>query len=384
MAPKVNRNILGAAPTPVSPLNKYRLLSPSAAVRVSPLCLGAMSFGSGWKGYLGDCDQKASEEILDVFYQQASNFIDTSNNYQLGESEMIIGEWMKKRGNRDEMVIATKYTTNYENRPDSKKIKANYTGNGSKSLHVSVEASLKKLQTDYIDLLYVHWWDFSTSTSEMMISLNNLVNSGKVLYLGISDSPAWVVSKANEYARNHGLRQFSVYQGRWSAAARDFEQDIIPMCKAEGMGLAPWGALGAGRFKTEEQRNAPGGRNVAATEEEIKVSKVLENVATRKNSIITSVALAYVMHKAPYVFPIVGGRKVEQLKENIAALKLKLTEEDIAEIEAAVPFALNFPYDLLWGAKVPDNVQDVNLLDNAGNFEYVPEQQPISPSWVEE
>ncbi|KAK4060451.1 uncharacterized protein Triagg1_10770 [Trichoderma aggressivum f. europaeum] len=372
MAPKVNRNILGAAPTPVSPLNKYRLLSPSAAVRVSPLCLGAMSFGSGC-GYTW---------LTSSYY--LGNFIDTSNNYQLGESETIIGEWMKKRGNRDELVIATKYTTNYENIPTSKKIKANYTGNGSKSLHVSVEASLKKLQTDYIDLLYVHWWDFSTSTSELMQSLNNLVVSGKVLYLGISDSPAWVVSKANEYARNHGLRQFSVYQGRWSAAARDFEQDIIPMCKSEGMGLAPWGALGAGRFKTEEQRNAPGGRNVAATEEEIKVSKVLETVATRKNSIITSVALAYVMQKAPYVFPIVGGRKVEQLKENIAALTLKLTEEDIAEIEAAVPFALNFPYDLLWGAKVPDNVQDVNLLDNAGNFEYVPEQQPISPSWDEE
>ncbi|KAL6822875.1 Norsolorinic acid reductase [Trichoderma sp. SZMC 28015] len=343
-----------------------------------------MSFGSGWKGYLGDCDQKASEEILDVFYQQVSNFIDTSNNYQLGESETIIGEWMKKRGNRDEMVIATKYTTNYENHPDSKKLKANYTGNGSKSLHVSVEASLKKLQTDYIDLLYVHWWDFSTSTSELMISLNNLVNSGKVLYLGISDSPAWVVSKANEYARNHGLRQFSVYQGRWSAAAREFERDIIPMCKAEGMGIAPWGALGAGRFKTEEQRNAPGGRNVEATEGEIKVSKVLEAVASRKNSIITSVALAYVMHKAPYVFPIVGGRKVEQLKENIAALTLKLTEEDIAEIEAAVPFELGFPYDLLWGSEVPENVQNVSLLDNAGNFEYVPEQQPISPSWVQE
>ncbi|KAL6800726.1 Norsolorinic acid reductase [Trichoderma sp. SZMC 28013] len=343
-----------------------------------------MSFGSGWKGYLGDCDQKASEEILDVFYQQASNFIDTSNNYQLGESETILGEWMKKRGNRDEIVIATKYTTNYENIPTSKKIKANYTGNGTKSLHVSVEASLKKLQTDYIDLLYVHWWDFSTSTSELMQSLNNLVVSGKVLYLGISDSPAWVVSKANEYARNHGLRQFSVYQGRWSAASREFERDIISMCKAEGMGLAPWGALGAGRFKTEEQRKAPGGRNVEATEGEIKVSKVLENVATRRNSIITSVALAYVMHKAPYVFPIVGGRKVEQLKENIAALTLKLTKEDIEEIEAAVPFELGFPYDILWGEEVPGNIQDVNLLNNAANFEYVPEQQPISPSWVEE
>ncbi|KAL7906304.1 Norsolorinic acid reductase [Trichoderma velutinum] len=323
-----------------------------------------MSFGSVW---------------------EVCNFIDTSNNYQWGESETIIGEWMKKRGNRDEMVIATKYTTNYkENIPDSNEIRANYTGNGSKSLHVSVEASLKKLQTDYIDLLYVHWWDFSTSTSEMMQSLNNLVVSGKVLYLGISDSPAWVVSKANEYARNHGLRQFSVYQGRWSAATRDFERDIIPMCKAEGMGLAPWGALGAGRFKTEEQRNAPGGRNVVATEEEIKASKVLENVASRKNSTITSIALAYVMHKAPYVFPIVGGRKVEQLKENIAALTLKLTEEDIEEIEAAVPFELGFPHDILWGKKAPYNVQDVNILDNAANFEYVPEQQPIVPSSIEE
>ncbi|PNP38584.1 hypothetical protein TGAMA5MH_09665 [Trichoderma gamsii] len=291
---------------------------------------------------------------------------------------------MKKRENRDELVIATKYTTNYENAPDSKKIKANYTGNGSKSLHVSVEASLKKLQTDYIDILYVHWWDFSTSTSELMQSLNNLVVSGKVLYLGISDSPAWVVSKANEYARNHGLRQFSVYQGRWSAASRDFERDIIPMVKSEGMALAPWGALGAGRFKTEEQRKAEGGRNVVATTEEITVSKVLEIVANRKNSIITSVALAYVMHKAPYVFPIVGGRKVEQLRENIAALSLKLTEEDIAEIEAAVPFALGFPYDLLWGKEVPDTVQDVNILDNAGPFEYVPEQKPIPPSSIEE
>ncbi|PON22573.1 aldo/keto reductase [Trichoderma gamsii] len=368
MAPKINRNILGAVPTPISPLNKYRLLSPSGAVRVSPLCLGAMSFGSGWfvlgaannrhlltlivgKDIWETATAKPLKRFLTFFINRQicvahvfilGNFIDTSNNYQLGESETIIGEWMKKRENRDELVIATKYTTNYENAPDSKKIKANYTGNGSKSLHVSVEASLKKLQTDYIDILYVHWWDFSTSTSELMQSLNNLVVSGKVLYLGISDSPAWVVSKANEYARNHGLRQFSVYQGRWSAASRDFERDIIPMVKSEGMALAPWGALGAGRFKTEEQRKAEGGRNVVATTEEITVSKVLEIVANRKNSIITSVALAYVMHKAPYVFPIVGGRKVEQLRENIAALSLKLTEEDIAEIEAAVPFALGF------------------------------------------
>ena len=143
-----------------------------------------------------------------------------------------------------------------------------------------------------------------------MQSLNQLVAAGKVLYLGVSDTPAWVVSKANEYARNHGLRQFSVYQGRWSAASRDFEREIIPMAREEGMALAPWGSLGGGNFKTEEQRKKQDGRQVPASEDQIKMSRVLETVAKRKNTIITSIALAYVMHKTPYVFPIVGGRTV--------------------------------------------------------------------------
>lgn len=119
--------------------------------------------------------------------------------------------------------------------PHSHSQQANFTGNGTKSMHTSVAASLKKLQTDYIDLLYVHWWDFSASIPELMQSLNHLVVQGKVLYLGVSDTPAWVVSKANQYARDHGLRQFCVYQGRWSAASRDFEREIIPMCRDEGV-----------------------------------------------------------------------------------------------------------------------------------------------------
>ena len=167
---------------------------------------------------------------------------------------------MKKRKNRDQMVIATKFTTGYRIGHGEKEIIINTTGNGTKSLHTSLEASLKKLQTSYIDLLYVHWWDFSTSIPEVMQSLNTLVQQGKVLYLGISDTPAWIVSKANEYARQNGMRQFSVYQGRWSAEQRDFERDIIPMCAAEGMGLCPWGALGGGKFKTDEQRKSQEGR----------------------------------------------------------------------------------------------------------------------------
>jgi len=339
-----------------------------------------MNFGNAWKGYMGTCDRAATESILDFFYEQGGNFIDTANNYQFEESEKWIGEWMKQRGNRDEMVIATKYTTNYKGGPGHPHIQANYSGNGSKSLHLSVEASLQKLQTSYIDLLYVHWWDYSTSIPELMQSLNHLVAAGKVLHLGISDAPAWVVSKANEYARNHGLRQFSVYQGRWSAASRDFERDIIPMCKDEGMGIAPWGALGGGRFKSEEQRNAQGGRAVELNDHDIKISMTLENVARRLDTTITSVAMAYVMHKAPYVFPIVGGRKVDHLKGNIEALTLQLSREDIEEIESAAPFDLGFPHSMLWGSDVPENSQQVTLLRMAGTFDYVPERQPVAPS----
>lgn len=388
--------VLPSAQPAKSPLARYRLLSPTSSVKVSPLCLGSMNFGDAWKSYMGDCDQNATEQILDFYVENGGNFIDTSNNYQFEEAEKWIGEWMAKRGNRDEIVLATKYTTNFRARPDSNGILANFSGNGSKSLHVSVKASLQKLQTDYIDLLYVHWWDFSCSIPELMQSLNQLVATGKVLYLGISDSPAWVVAKANEYARNHGLRQFSVYQGRWSAASRDFERDIIPMCREEGMGLAPWGSLGGGAFKTEEQRqrqkekekerenNKSGsthqGRVVQPTDQQIQVARALETVARRKNTILTSVALAYVMHKTPYVFPIVGGRTIDHLRQNIEALALRLDRADIDEIESAAPFDVGFPSSFIYGPNAkPAHTQAVGLLAMSGTFDHVPEPQPITP-----
>ncbi|KAI9741449.1 MAG: hypothetical protein M1818_004255 [Claussenomyces sp. TS43310] len=336
---------LQPSPPARSTLGRYRLLSPSAAVRVSPLCLGAMNFGNAWTDILGGCDQKTTEDILDYFYEKGGNFIDTANNYQSEESEKWLGEWMKKRNNRDQMVIATKYTSPYRAGHAKDEIVVNSVGNGAKSLHTSVNASLKKMQTDYIDLLYVHWWDYQTSIEEVMRSLNNLVAAGKVLYLGISDTPAWIVSKANQYARDHGLSQFVVYQGKWSAESRDFERDILHMCADEKMGLCPWGALGGGQFKTEEQlksddRRKWGPQRDSAT----RVSKVLERIAKKKNTLLTSIALAYVMHKTPYVFPIVGGRKVEHLKGNIEALSLELSDADIEEIESATPeFDIGFP-----------------------------------------
>jgi diketogulonate reductase-like aldo/keto reductase len=193
-----------------------------------------------------------------------------------------------------------------------------------------------------------------------MQSLNTMVQQGKVLYLGISDTPAYIVSKANEYARQNGMRQFSVYQGRWSAEHRDFEREIIHMAKEEGMGLCPWGALGAGNFKSDEQRKSQEGRKMdEASEAAIKISKVLEKIASAKKTQITSVALAYVMTKTPYVFPIVGGRKLEHLKGNIEGLKINLSDEDMNAIEEAYPFDIGFPMSFLGGPKVIESSNSV-------------------------
>ncbi|GAM85133.1 hypothetical protein ANO11243_031370 [Dothideomycetidae sp. 11243] len=366
------------APQPKSVLGFHRILSSTAGVRVSPLCLGAMNFGDAWQAYMGKCDKKQTFAILDYFYEQGGNFIDTSNNYQSQESEMWIGDWMEERGVRDQFVIATKFTTGYI--PDPKVMKSNYQGNHAKSLHMSLKASLEKLKTDYVDVLYLHWWDFSTSIEEVMQALNVLVNQGKVLYLGVSDTPAWVVSKANQYARDHGLRQFVVYQGKWSAGDRDFERDILPMAQAEGMALAPWSALGGGRFKTEAQRKANEGRQLGeAKEKDIKISAALEKVANRKDTVITSVALAYVMHKSPNVFPIVGGRNIEHLKGNIEALKLKLSDEDIKEIESAWEFDPGFPLTMLFHGERSYQTKDIFLVKSNAHLDIVPNRGIIPP-----
>jgi len=218
----------------------------------------------------------------------------------------------------------------------------------------------------------------TTGVEELMQSLNHLVQCRKVLYLGISDTPAWFVVKANDYARHHGLRPFSVYQGKWSAAERDFERDIIPMCMDQGMALAPWGALGGGYFKPQSKDDGEGRKmpSLAAKNAAV-VSEVLERVAERKGTLITSVALAYVMHKSPYVFPIVGGRKVEHLKGNIEALGLKLTEADVEEIENAYPFDIGFPLNFLGGSARPED----NILNKrVGSLDYVKGPMPIEPA----
>ncbi|KAK0184923.1 Aldo/keto reductase [Armillaria mellea] len=334
-------------PTPQPPATKlghYRVLSPLAGVRVSPLQLGAMSIGDKWDKFgMGSMDKESSFKLLDAYYDMGGNFIDTANGYQDESSEEFIGEWMQSRGIRDQIVLATKYTGNYKYRKPSIKHQVNYAGNHAKSLNVSVTESLRKLRTTYIDILY-----------EIMNSLHMLVVQGKVLYLGISDSPAWFVAQANTYALQQGKSPFVIYQGRWNLLERSFEREIIPMARSLGLALAPWDVLSGGKIRTdeeEEERRKSGekGRTLVSdcwerTEDEKKISKALEHVAQELGvENIRAVAIAYVMQKTPYVFPLIGGRKVEHLASNLEALDIVLSPEQITFLESTLPFDLGFP-----------------------------------------
>ncbi|EHA18436.1 hypothetical protein ASPNIDRAFT_207776 [Aspergillus niger ATCC 1015] len=379
-------SIFAPAPKPASRLGYHRVLAPSAGVKVSPLCLGAMNFGDSWKDFMGECNKEQTFALLDEFYRLGGNFIDTANNYQFEESEKWIGEWMTARGNRDQMVIATKYTTGFRTaHRDTEPLQSNFVGNSMKSMRVSVERSLKKLQTDYIDLLYLHWWDFTSSVEEVMHGLNNLVTSGKVLYLGVSDTPAWVVVKANDYARANGLRPFSVYQGRWNAGFRDLEREIIPMCRDQGMAIAPWAPLGGGKFKSAEARksDAESGSARAAdlSETDIKVSDALEKVANRKNTTLHAIAVAYVMHKTPNVFPIIGQRKIEHLRANVEALSVSLSNEDLDEIDSASSFDVGFPMNFIYRDcySSRNTAADVWLTKAAALIDAPPHAAPVQP-----
>ncbi|KAI9729193.1 MAG: hypothetical protein M1834_007100 [Cirrosporium novae-zelandiae] len=370
----------GPAPEPKSLLGRHRLLSPSANVRVSPICLGSMGFGTNWTAIMGETTETTARSIMDHFYDNGGNFIDTSNNYQDTQSETWIGQWMKDRGNRDEIVLATKFGSAYER--DGNPMKSNLGGNTAKALHISVESSLKRLQTGYIDVLYVHWWDYTANIPELMQSLNDMVRLGKVLYLGISDTPAWVVSKANQYARDHGLHQFVIYQGLWNAAKRDFERDIIPMALDEGMALAPWGSLGSGNFKRVGEAQTRHPDAFPPSKADIAVSAALTKIADAKDVDLTAVAMAYVMQKTPYVFPIIGCRKLSHLEGNIKALGLELSDEDISEIENANEFDVGFPQTfakLGLNAGAVKSPGDVFLTQMAGRFDFVEGPKAIRP-----
>ncbi|KAK0497387.1 Aldo/keto reductase [Armillaria luteobubalina] len=383
-------SIFAPAPSPPTGLGHYRVLSPRAGVRVSPIQLGGMSIGEKWGVAFGTMNKESSFKLLDAYFDMGGNFIDSANNYQDGDSEKFIGEWAEQRGIREQLIITTKYTMNYHRGNDQIKQKVNFVGNNAKSLQNSVTTSLKQLRTSYIDILYLHWWDWDTSIEEVMDSLHNLVLQGKVLYLGISDTPAWVVAQANQYARDQGKTPFVIYQGHWNVMDRSFEREIIPMARSLGLALAPWDVLCGGRLRTdeeEERRRTTGEKGRAnmmtqsweRSEEEKAMCKALEKVAQEVGAkSIIAVAIAYVMQKTPYVFPIIGGRKVEHLKGNIEALDITLTEENIAFLESARSFDLGFPSNMIGDG----SRYDFFGLNSTAQMVKQPQRQAIRPANV--
>ncbi len=233
---------------------QYHLLGDSG-LRVSPLCLGTMTFGEDW-GW--GSSKETSKAIFDAFLKAGGNFIDTANVYTEGSSERILADLI--HADRNHVVLATKYTlSNTTHNP-------NKAGNHRKNLFQSVEASLKRLQTDYIDILFVHAWDFTTPVEEVMRSLDDLVRQGKVFYVGISDTPAWIVSMANTWARSHALTPFIVNQIEYNLTERTPERDLLPMSEHLNLGVVAWSPLATGILTGKYLRDdITGTRNEAKT-----------------------------------------------------------------------------------------------------------------------
>ena len=314
---------------------KYKLLGRSG-LKVSELCLGTMGFGTanGW-----GADKTASFDIMEAFANAGGNFLDTANIYKLGTSEKIIGEFVSPR-DRDYFVIATKYslkdnTTN-----------PNASGNNRKNMMRSVEESLKRLQTDFIDVLYLHIWDDLTPIDEVLRGLDDLIRQGKVNYAAISDTPAWIVSKGNTMAEIMGWSQLVALQIEYSLLQRTPERELTPMARHYGMTVTPWaplagGALtgtylqgGQGRVKPESNRRDPNSE---------RITREVMAVADRLGVTPGNVALQWTRQQGFECIPIVGATRLEQLQENLRMVDLQLPEEELKRLEEASAIDLGFP-----------------------------------------
>jgi len=315
---------------------RYKLLGKSG-LRVSELCLGTMTFGDDW-GWGAPKDE--SQRIFDTFAEAGGNFIDTANNYTNGTSEKFVGEFVK--GDRDHFVIATKYTLT-ERREDP-----NFGGNHRKNMRRSVEGSLQRLGTDHIDLLWLHMWDGMTPVDEVMRALDDLVRAGKVLYVGISDTPAWVVSQANMLADLRGWSQFVAYQGEYSLASRAPERDILPMTKSLDMAFLAWGALEGGELtgKYNSPTNEP--KRSKDTNDRIKqIASVLMELAKEAGRTPSQVAINWARQRPYHMIPIIGARSEKQLMDNLGCLEFELTDEQSNRLDEASPIDLGFPHSFL-------------------------------------
>jgi aryl-alcohol dehydrogenase-like predicted oxidoreductase len=315
----------------------YKLLGRSG-LKVSELCLGAMGFGTegGW-----GAEKDASFAIMDAFANAGGNFIDTANVYKLGTSEKIVGEYMSNH-DRDYFVLATKYTLK------DNTTNPNASGNNRKNMMRSVEESLKRLKTDFIDVLYLHIWDNITPIDEVLRGLDDLIKQGKVTYAAISDTPAWVVSKGNTLAELMGWSQFIALQVEYSLLARTAERELIPMAKHYGMTVTPWAPLAGGALTGKYLRGEQGRVKAESNRRNNRAQTITEavvDIAAELGVSESHVALQWMMDRDFSCIPIVGATKIDQLNDNLKAIDTKLSPEHFKKLNEVSAIELGFPGD---------------------------------------
>jgi aryl-alcohol dehydrogenase-like predicted oxidoreductase len=332
-------------------LDHYRLLGRSG-LRVSPLALGTMTFGTDW-GW--GADEAEARRMFDTYVDRGGNFIDTANAYTNGSAERFIGKLAE--GRRDRLVIATKYTATTDPRDP------NAGGNHRKSMVRSVEGSLSRMRSDHIDILYLHAWDDTTPPDQVTRALDDLVRSGKVLHVAISDAPAWQVARMQTIAELRGWAPLVALQIEYSLIERTVERDLIPMARAEGLGVIPWSPLASGVLTgkyTRRDLDAGSGvgaasgtrKNVAAaqgslTERGLAIAEVVNRVARELGKTPSQVALAWTLLEPAVTAPIIGARTLAQLEDNLGALDVTLGTEHRAVLDAASAIELGFPHEFL-------------------------------------
>ena len=320
----------------------YSILGRSG-LRVSRLCLGTMTFGPGADWSRSEAESRA---VFDAYTEAGGNFIDTANMYTGGESERIVGRLVA--ADRERFVISTKYTNALPGRSDP-----NAAGMHRKSLTQSLDASLQRLGVDYIDLYMVHWWDFTTPVEEVHRALDDAISAGKILHVGLSDVPAWVVSRAQAFHELRGLCPISCMQLEYSLVQRSIEREHLPLAQAYDIGVTAWsplaGGILSGKYTRATQSDGPkrvDSMQLQALDERNRgIAAALDQVADRLGVTSSQVALAWVMSRG--VIPIVGATRPEQMRENLAACSVQLDGQALAELDEISAFDKGHPYNML-------------------------------------
>lgn len=324
---------------------RYKLLGKSG-LRVSELCLGTMTFGEEW-GWGASKD--VSRKIFDAFVNKGGNFIDTANKYTIGTSEKFVGEFISAE--RERFVLATKYTLSMQ--PDD----PNACGNHRKNMVQALEASLKRLNTDYIDLYWLHAWDYVTPVEEVMRALDDMVRAGKILYVGISDTPAWIVSQANTVAELRGWTPFVALQIEYSLIQRTVERELLPMARALELAVTPWAVVGGGVLtgkyrKTGEKVEVSDSKRSEintrrSSDKNLAIADEVQKIANELGCKPSHVAITWVRQQKGIVIPIIGARTSAQVEENLACLDYTLTEDHLKRLDEVSKVELGFPHDFL-------------------------------------